>query len=64
MGETKNTIDTEHPKDPTENMRNADEGRKDKSDNPEKFDETKGADYQVTIGNGETSRDAIKEDRG
>ena len=43
----------------------ADDVRKDKSDKDvEKFDETKGVDYQVTIDNAGEARDAVKEDRG
>ena len=49
----------------TENTRNADTGRRDKGDDGvKKSNETKGVDYQVTIANGGTTRDAVKEDRG
>jgi hypothetical protein len=40
-------------------------GRKDKGDKGlDKFDLTKGADYQVDIQNGGEARDGVKEDRG
>jgi PqqA peptide cyclase len=43
----------------------ADDVRKDKSDKDvEKFEDSKGVDYQVTIDNGGEARDAIKQDRG
>ncbi|MGD9804542.1 MAG: hypothetical protein AB7E81_08510 [Hyphomicrobiaceae bacterium] len=52
-------------KDPNENTRAADAGRKDKGDKgAAKVDETKGFDNQVAIPNGGESRDAVKEDRG
>ncbi len=51
------------PKKPGENSRNADFGRKDKGDEGKKFDKTRGADYQVSVADEKTSRDAVKEDR-
>jgi hypothetical protein len=43
----------------------ADDVRKDKSDKDvEKFEDSKGVDYQVTIDNGGEARDAVKQDRG
>jgi hypothetical protein len=58
MGDETNKSTDKQPAD-------ADDVRKDKSDKDvEKFDETKGVDYQVTIDNAGKARDAVKEDRG